>query len=78
MCKSEKKLLTVAQRLVLKLTQGPSFTNCNTKTMRHQKWAIASEHVIEVKAQVIYMPTKDASRGNHAFVGKQKSVLQGS
>jgi hypothetical protein len=38
MCKSEKKLLTVAQRLVLELTQGRNFTNGITKTMRHQKW----------------------------------------
>jgi hypothetical protein len=78
MCESEKKLLTVAQRLVLELPQGPSFTNSITKATLHQERTIAIEYVIEAKAQAIYMPREDASRGNHAFVTKQKSVFQGS
>lgn len=73
-------LLSDAQRMAGRLSEGPSFANGITKTMLHQEWAMTIEQAIEseAQAQVICMMTEDFSRAYHAFVDKRKPRFEGN
>ena len=74
------ELLNEATAYAKRLADGPNFAHMMTKTMLAQEWSMSIEQAIEAEAQTqaICMQTADFERAFHAFVKKEKPVLEGN
>ena len=75
----ETDLKASAQKMAIRIAEGPNFANMMTKTMLAQEWSMSLEQAIEAEAQAqaICMQGQDFHRAYHAFVAKEKPVFEG-
>lgn len=76
---SEDELLSEAQTLAKRISEGPNFAHMMTKTMLIQEWSMSVDMAIEAEAQsqAICMQTEDFTRAYEVFVAKERPAFKG-